>query len=160
MTRDIEIARKVNILPEEEFDDEDSETILEKSTAQDYYLYAAQKVQTYLDKSDNIKFNNILLTRELIKRTVMTIPYNVTIYGVKEQLLELIKQIKQDDKIFYQFSPNLTKDNQIMHLLPSEFLNFVDIIYKNLVDIPSLSKLTKYLNKLLKIIMELDLPVI
>jgi len=35
-----------------------------------------------------------------------------------------------------------------------------DIVYKNLVDIPSLSKLSRYLNKLLRIIMELDIPVI
>jgi DNA-directed RNA polymerase len=108
MTRDIEIARKVNIIPEEHLKNEDDDTILDKSTGQDYYLYAAKKVQIHLDNSDNIKFNNILLTRELVKRTIMTIPYNVTIFGVINQLLENIKPTKIDDKTFFVLNPNLT----------------------------------------------------
>jgi DNA-directed RNA polymerase len=160
MTRDIEIARKVNIIPEQHLENESDEMILEKSTGQDYYLYAAKKVQVYLDNCKDKKFNNILLSRELVKRTIMTIPYNVTAFGVKGQLLKHIKLVKIDDKMFYQLTPNLTKDNKTMFLLPSEFLKFVDVIYKNLVDIPSLSKLTKYLNKLLKIILKLDIPII
>jgi DNA-directed RNA polymerase len=43
LTRDIEIARKVNIIPEEHLETDD--TILDKSTGQDYYLYASKKVQ-------------------------------------------------------------------------------------------------------------------
>src|SRR6202044_938366 len=154
MTRDIEIARKVNIIPEEHLKNEDDDTILDKSTGQDYYLYAAKKVQIHLDNSDNIKFNNILLTRELVKRTIMTIHYNVTIFGVKNQLLENIKPTKIDDKTFFILNPNLTnspsgvliitqvqparrarrarrageKDKKIMYLLPTEFLKFVDIV--------------------------------
>jgi len=37
--------------------------------------------EIYLDNCENKKFNNILLTRALVKRTVMTIPYNVTLHG-------------------------------------------------------------------------------
>jgi hypothetical protein len=160
ITRDIEIARKVNIIPSEDLNNADNETLQEKSTGQDYYMYAAKKVQIYLDNCENKKFNNILLTRALVKRTVMTIPYNVTLHGVRDQLLDFIKLVKIEDKIFYELTPNLTKDNKTMFLLNSEFSKFVDIMFRNLVDIPSLSKLTNYLNKLLKIIMKLNMPII
>jgi len=50
MTRDIEVARKVNILTSEELDNSDEKTILEKSNAQDYYIYAAQNVQMIIIK--------------------------------------------------------------------------------------------------------------
>lgn len=68
-----------------------------------------RKCRFYLDNCDNKKFNNILLSRELVKRTIMTIPYNVTAFGGKGQLLEHIKLVKIDDKMFYQLTANLTK---------------------------------------------------
>jgi len=37
MTRDVEMARKVNIIPEEALDNADEKIILDKSKAQDFY---------------------------------------------------------------------------------------------------------------------------
>jgi hypothetical protein len=50
--------------------------------AQDYYLYAAHNVQLIIDKENNNILNNIKITRKMIKKTVMTIPYNITFFLV------------------------------------------------------------------------------
>jgi DNA-directed RNA polymerase, mitochondrial len=89
MTRDVEMARKVNIIPEKELENSDEKTILDKSKIQDFYQYATTLIQLNLDKcsSDNLK--NIKLSRSMIKKSVMTIPYNITLIGLSDQLKEL-----------------------------------------------------------------------
>jgi len=160
MTRDIEVARKVNILTSEELDNSDEKTILEKSNAQDYYIYAAQNVQMIIDKEDNNILNNIKINRNMIKKTVMTIPYNISLHGVSEQLKEFFIFNKLFDKIMYKLDGDYTKNNQTIFLKPSEFNKFVLIVYKSLTQIPSLRNLSKYLNSILRIILKLDKPII
>ena len=160
MTRDVEIARKVNILSEEALDNADEDTILDKSRGQDFYEYSAKNIQTQLDNLDNDKLNKIVLNRKMIKKTVMTIPYYITIHGVNDQLREFFIVTKLDDKYFYQVNSVNTKNNQLVYLLPSEFNLLVNIVYKTLIRIPSLSKLTKYLNSILTILLKLDQPII
>jgi DNA-directed RNA polymerase len=160
MTRDIEVARKVNILTEEELDNSDEKEILDKSRAQDYYLYAANNVQIIIDKLDNKNINNIKITRKMIKRTVMTIPYNITLSGVKEQLYKFFTINKLFDKYTYKLNGEYTKNNETLFLNPNEYIQFVNIVYNSLTQIPSLRNLSKYLNSILKIILELDKPII
>jgi len=104
MTRDIIIARKVNTLPNEGLDNASDEEILEKSLH--YYNYAAINVQSELDKETNI-LSNIKLTRNLIKRTVMTIPYNITLKGVEKQFKEHL--LKREANIFLKYLQNILK---------------------------------------------------
>ena len=76
LTREVEIAVKTNLisLPD---------SIEMKN---DFYEYASSLVQAELDKCDNENLRNLKITRDIIKKTVMTIPYNITLYGVKEQI--------------------------------------------------------------------------
>jgi DNA-directed RNA polymerase, mitochondrial len=76
LTREVDIAIKTNLvlLP-------DSPVV-----KNDFYLYAASLIQAEDDKCDILRKLNI--TRAIIKKTVMTIPYNITLYGVKEQIRE------------------------------------------------------------------------
>jgi hypothetical protein len=39
---------------------------------------------------------------EIITKTVMTIPYNITLYGVKEQMREHFDVYKEGKKVFYK----------------------------------------------------------
>ena len=159
MTRDIIIARKVNILPNEGLDDATDDEILEKAVPQDYYNYAGINVQLELDKEKGI-LSNIKLNRDLIKKTVMTIPYNITLKGVEGQFKEHFTLTKEGQKYFYLVPALYTKNNKNIFLMPTEFSKLILIIYKNLIKIPSLTELTKYLNKLMTILLKLDQPII
>jgi hypothetical protein len=160
MTRDVEMARKVNIIPEKELDNADKMIILDKSKAQDFYQYATTLIQLNLDTSSSDNLKNIKLTRNMIKLSVMTIPYNISLIGLSEQLKELFNLSKWDEKYFYNLDAIHTKNNELIFLTPSEFNNFVKIVYKSLTQIPSLNKLTKYLNSLLVILLKLEQPII
>jgi len=98
----------------------------------------------------------------MIKRSVMTIPYNITLIGLSEQLTELFNITRWDEKYFYQLDNIHTKNNERIFLTysPNEFNKFVQIIYESLTQMPSLNKLTKYLNSLLVILLNLDQPII
>jgi len=96
----------------------------------------------------------------MIKKTVMTIPYNISLHGVSEQLKEFFIFNKLFDKIMYKLDGDYTKNNQTIFLKPSEFNKFVLIVYKSLTQIPSLRNLSKYLNSILRIILKLDKPII
>lgn len=102
LTREIDTAIKVNLV---KLNKEDTDV------PQDYYLYAGQLVQEALDKSENAKINRIKLTRKMIKLTVMTIPYNISVYGVIDQMKSHFIEIKENTKLFYKIPAELTKDN-------------------------------------------------
>ena len=60
---------------------------------QDLHLgNALEIIQKELDISVNEKLRNIKLTRFMIKKSIMTIPYNITLFGVIEQLKEHFKK--------------------------------------------------------------------
>jgi len=160
MTRDVEMARKVNIIPEEGLENADEKIILDKSKAQDYYQYASTLIQLNLDKSSYDNLKNIKLSRNMIKRSVMTVPYNITLTGLSDQLQELFNITRWDEKYFYQLDNIHTKNNERIFLTPNEFNKFVQIVYESLTQMPSLNKLTKYLNSLLVILLKLDQPII
>jgi len=86
MTRDLLLSDKVNITS---FYNLKNSEIKITAKAQDFYMYAGELIQKELDNDENINLNNIKMTRELIKKTVMTIPYNISLTGIGEQFMEL-----------------------------------------------------------------------
>src|SRR5258708_6512130 len=58
---------------------------------QDFYTYALDKIRANLIKSDILELRDIRLNRKIIKRSVMTIPYNISMGGIGEQLMEHFK---------------------------------------------------------------------
>src|SRR5882724_6441508 len=106
------------------------------------------------------------LTRELkiirsfIKKTVMTIPYNISLFGVQEQMKEHLSVYKEGNKKFYKVPAEFTKNNEIIYLYPSEVNKLAFIIFNGLIDnLPSLKLLNKYLDQLLSILLKLNCPI-
>ena len=124
-------------------------------------------VQAELDVSKNKNISKIKMNRDLInininiKKTVMTIPYNITLFGVKEQFRNSFEVYKDNNKVFYKVEPDFTKDNNVIYLLPKEVYTLGEIVYNGILNnLPSLRTLSEYLDLLLTILLKLDLPVI
>lgn len=151
MTREVDIAVKTNLvsLPDS------------PEMRNDFYLYAATLVQAELDKCDNDNLKQINISREIVKKTVMTIPYNITLFGVKEQMKEHFEVYKEGKKIFYKVEARLTKNSEPLYLIPNELNKLGTIVYEALIhNLPSLRVLSEYLEELLTILLKLNEPVI
>ena len=124
-------------------------------------------VQAELDVSKNKNISKIKMNRDLInininiKKTVITIPYNITLFGVKEQFRNSFEVYKDNNKVFYKVEPDFTKDNNVIYLLPKEVYTLGEIVYNGILNnLPSLRILSNYLDRMLTILLKLDLPVI
>ena len=76
MTTDLNLANYVNLLkssPDKE--------------PNDVYSLMVDLVNDKLTQTNNTNIIKLNITREFIKRGIMTIPYGVTIRGIKEQLI-------------------------------------------------------------------------
>jgi len=97
MLKDTEGARAVNLLPSRE--------------PNDVYQIVCDKVNEQLADDDNPLAESWAndVKRKIIKRPVMTTPYGVTLYGIKEQIhQELTKQL--DEGVEYK---NITKETDL-----------------------------------------------
>ena len=91
----------------------------------------------------------------------MTIPYNISLTGIGDQLKDHFKIIQDGPKFFYLVEAKNNKTQKDLYLNPKEFGTLCKIVFLTLTQkLPSLYGLTKYLNSLLKIVLKLDLPVI
>ena len=126
----------------------------------DFYNYASDLIQKELDQSNNEKLANIKMNRSLIKKSVMTIPYNISLIGVKEQLYEFFTKSKFLGHNYYNLSENYSKNNKIISLSFNEFNLLTVIIFKVLTEkLPSLKVLSNYLNSLVKLLLKLNQPI-
>jgi DNA-directed RNA polymerase len=156
LTREVSIAVETNLIH------------LENSpqTKNDFYKYAASLGQGKLDESSFENIRNIKMNRKLIKKTVMTIPYNITEFGVKEQFRDMFEEYREGKKVFYKVGVLLaklefTKDGKVVYLFPSEVNTLGKIVYTGLLDnLPSLRTLSDYLDGILTIVLKLNLPII
>ena len=80
LTLEQELAINVNIYT----DDFNSKAEFPK----DFYTYALDKIRAKLSKSDLTELRDIKLNRKIIKRSIMTIPYNISMVGIGDQLME------------------------------------------------------------------------
>lgn len=151
LTREVDIAVKTNLISLPDL----------PNMKNDFYLYAATLVQEEINKCDNNNLKYLIISRELVKKTVMTIPYNITSFGVVEQMKELFEEYKEGKKVFYKVEEKFTKDSKILYLLPSEIHKLGNILYYGLLNnLPSLNILSKYLDELLNILFKLNKPII
>jgi hypothetical protein len=161
LTRELEIAHKVNVVAPSLLNDEE----LKDKVPEDFYSYATELIHEELKnlplefKYENIR--KIKLSRSLIKKSVMTIPYNVSLTGVGEQINEHFKFSQEGSKKFVVVNEEYSYDDKKIFLTPSEFGIFTKIIYQVLTQkMPSLKALTDYLNELVKVLLRLDLPIV
>ena len=129
-----------------------------------FYTYALGKIKERLSESEIPELRDIILNRKIIKRPVMTIPYNISMVGVGEQLMEHFEEWLLKHR-FIKIPGIATKSGKAITLNPSQFGKLCKIIYTVLnKELPSLEKLTDYFNKRLlrseiNIFVKLNLPI-
>lgn len=134
----------------------------------DIYSEMVLKVKndiTELIKSDKsfIKLEQLNIIRSFVKRSIMTIPYGVTIKGISEQLIS-------DHFVLSPKSKELKK--RVYHIVDSEICNqYILFSYKDIFNLakimhnvlyksyPSLTKLVDYLKNINKFIHQLNLNI-
>lgn len=132
----------------------------EKELPEDFYTYALNRIRDKLSKSDNEVLRNIGLNRKIIKRSVMTIPYNISMTGIGEQLEEHFSKIWELKQYVYIVPETATLNGEKAYLYSFEFGTLTKIIYEVLTkDIPSLNYLTSYFKNIIKLLNNLNLPI-
>jgi DNA-directed RNA polymerase len=150
LTRELNTAIHTNLI-----------SLPDSTVPNDYYNFAGNIVQKELDKCVIKNISNFKINRSFIKKTVMTIPYNISLFGVKEQIKEHFSEYKEGNKYFYKVPAELTKNNENIYLYPSELFKLGELVYNTLINnLPSLKVLTNYLDELLTILIKLDSPII
>nr|QWO71430.1 RNA polymerase [Termitomyces sp. K1Ac] len=167
---------------------EDINNIPQKTEPGDIYMKVVETVKMKIHKeTDDIIFKEKLLklniTRELLKRPVMTIPYNVGLNTMGDQLvnagffikhLESMSSIKNKETkevigtgkvtYFYTVSSKIIKEDykkEVITFSSSEMGRFFTILYFAVYEtFPSLEKYINYLNKIADIFGKLKAPII
>lgn len=135
---------------------------------EDFYTYALgkinEKIKTYEWSESNLSTaalcKQIKLTRKSIKRSVMTIPYNISLTGVGEQLEEFINKVWVIKEYVYTIPEELMENNEKLIIGSKEYGKLTSIVYEVLTkELPSLKDLTNYFKNMIKLLNNLDLPI-
>lgn len=89
--KDVELAKSVNVIP----DVDDSDRV------HDIYSEMIEptnkRIASFVDENPSyFKLLNVKITRKLIKPTIMTVPYNVTVKGVTRQLISSFEVVPRN----------------------------------------------------------------
>nr|QWO71412.1 RNA polymerase [Termitomyces sp. T28]QWO71415.1 RNA polymerase [Termitomyces sp. T60a]QWO71420.1 RNA polymerase [Termitomyces sp. T99]QWO71421.1 RNA polymerase [Termitomyces sp. T132]QWO71424.1 RNA polymerase [Termitomyces sp. T8] len=165
----------------EEINKEDINNLPKKNEPRDVYSQVAEtvikKINIVKDISYKEKLLKLNINRNLLKRPVMTIPYNVGLNTMGQQLISAgffsrhtECMYKEKDTIsskicyFYSVSPNLIKEEfkgDIITFTNSEMGKFFSMLYSAVYEtFPSLKKYIEYLNKFADIFGKLNAPII
>nr|QWO71463.1 RNA polymerase [Termitomyces sp. T99] len=152
LTLEKELANNVNVISEAKSPKEE--------LPQDFYSYALDKIRTRLLESDIVELRDIKLNRKMIKRSVMTIPYNISMAGIGEHLMEHFESNWVLKEKFIKIPGEATISGKEVNLNGSMYGNLTKIIYFVLTkELPSLKLLTDYFNGMIDIFSKLNLPV-
>ena len=121
LTRELGLAKNVNVGPAWLCPSN------EEGIPGDIYSEAAKLVKIELDKSDDTDLLNLKINRSLLKKSVMTVPYNITLEGIKGQLIEYFPVYWENNKLFYRVTSEFTKNNQTMFLRPSQISKYYSL---------------------------------
>jgi hypothetical protein len=170
---DLELGKKVNLSP-----------ITEKDKPEDIYSSLIEPINLAINKlgETDIKyshFKDIKLNRKILKQSIMTKVYNVTQFGMKEQIKGKLKkvEIKKDlnNKIFeelllkLQIKDSKTKiqnlfevpsyDKQVIYVSDSDIFKIAKIIDQEIfILFPSLNYIYNYFIDISKLMIKLEIP--
>lgn len=152
-----------------------SNVINDSAKPNDVYDFVAKNVikliETAKDRDLKDKFLLIKFNRNLLKKPVMTIPYNVGLDKLKNQLindehnffeLKKRKESLKDKKNNFYFIVNkaICKNNESLNLSPREFGHLTSLLYKGVYSsFPKLTKYVQYTKKIADIFSALNLPI-
>jgi len=152
LTLEQELAKNVNVYTESSDPSFDY--------PQDFYIYALGKIRDSLSVSEIETLRDIKLNRKIIKRSVMTIPYNISLTGIGEHLLEHFEVIWVFKERFVKIPGSASYSGKDLYLNTSEFGNLTKLIYFVLTkELPSLKNLSEYFNSMIDIFVRLNLPI-
>ena len=152
LTLDKELARNVNLYSQSKNPKEE--------LPQDFYIFVLKIIQKKLTESNILELNNIILNRKMIKKSIMTIPYNISMSGVADQLMEHLEKVWELDKLLIKIPAYATMNNKEIFLSPKQYGELIKIIYFVLTkELPSLRALSEYFDSLIEILVNLDQPI-
>lgn len=153
MTKDIELARNTNVLGKFDSIDENKET-----KANDLYTLAAEFIQNEVDSNNDLpdSIKQIKFTRKLVKKSIMTIPYNISLVGIQAQIRSHTEEIREFTRPIFYLPKEFSKLEKPIRLYPSE-VNKVGLIVYTVINekMPTLKTLKTYLQEMSKIILRL-----
>jgi len=153
MTRDIKLARDTNVLGKFDCINENKET-----KANDLYTLAAEFIQNEVDSNNDLpdSIKSIKFTRKLVKKSIMTIPYNVSLVGIQEQIRSHTIETRELTRPIFYLPKEFSKLDKPIRLYPSE-VNKVGLIVYTVINekMPTLKTLKTYLQEMSKIILKL-----
>lgn len=132
----------------------------ENKLPEDFYTFALNIIREKLANSKNELLRNISLNRKIIKTSVMTIPYNISMTGVGEQIEEHFIKNRELKQYVYIVPETATINGQKCYFYSKDFGELTKVIYEVLTkDIPSLKNLTNYFKEIITVLNKLNLPV-
>lgn len=152
LTLEKELARNVNVFSNSSDPSNDY--------PQDFYTYALGKIKDKLWVSEIETLRDLKLDRKMIKRSVMTIPYNISLTGIGEHLMEHFQEKWILNYRHIIIPSHATYSGKGLTLTPQQFGQLTKIVYFVLTkELPSLRSLGEYFDKMLDIFIELGLPI-
>jgi DNA-directed RNA polymerase, mitochondrial len=152
LTLEKELASNVNVYSDSSNPKDD--------LPQDFYNYALGRIVENFKKSDIQELRDIKLNRKMIKKSVMTIPYNISLAGIGEHMLELFEVIFVLNEKFVVIPGSATISGNDINLTFKQFGIFCKIIYFVLTkELPSLKTLSNYFESMIDIFVKLNLPI-
>nr|YP_007475379.1 hypothetical protein H911_mgp25 [Microbotryum lychnidis-dioicae]YP_007475389.1 hypothetical protein H911_mgp15 [Microbotryum lychnidis-dioicae]AGE14593.1 hypothetical protein [Microbotryum lychnidis-dioicae]AGE14603.1 hypothetical protein [Microbotryum lychnidis-dioicae] len=94
----------------------------------------------------------------MIKKPIITINYNISRIGVKEQLQDQFTRLFEDKIPYYKIPENRTKDGKVMSLSPVELWELSSVVYTTFKNLPAYKDLINYLDSINNIMNELNRP--
>nr|P33541.2 RecName: Full=Probable DNA-directed RNA polymerase [Neurospora intermedia]CAA36326.1 RNA polymerase [Neurospora intermedia] len=156
MLLDLELGKYVNLINSGE-------------SVNDFYSQLIPAINKAINESaekkfKNLKFSDISLNRSLLKKVIMTKSYNVTTYGITEQLKSKLEKVEKiviskgkEIKVYDYLVP--TKNGDFVVLDTFEVETLASIINDNIFNqFPKLHSIYDYLTRLAKIYLKLDIP--
>lgn len=145
MIKDSKLAEQVNLLNTDD---------LPKDLYQNILNLIKERIGEFVrDNPYYIRLKGIELTRAQVKRSIMTIPYNITIKGVAEYLEESF------EVVYINKERMLKKDDVLINY--KELFAFAKIVHSTLFDThPTLKAIVDYFGAMVKLLSKLGLPVI
>ena len=132
----------------------------EDDLPQDFYTYALAKISEKLLASDIVELRDLKLSRKIIKRSVMTIPYNISMAGVGEHISEHFETFWVLKERFVKIPSSATISGKEIVLTASQFGTLCKIIYFVLTkELPSLRLLSNYFDRMMDVFIKLNLPI-
>jgi hypothetical protein len=158
LCQDISLAKMVNVIGD--------------TDRADLYEIAANHVKSEIASSTKPgivearpDLSRLIINRDVLKTPIMTISYNISLSGLTEQLVTKLSIKTSYDvatkKVYYHINPKYVVNGGNLLLSGSAMGHLASLVYNSLFKLsPNLKTLVAYFNSMIKLLYQLNLPVI